>query len=114
MAVNVFCNNPQMLLREIKAAIKEGHVDTWSVDDDGDFTHSPDQWKFKAWMRPKALDDRLVFNILCRRGETLSRVVYGVYHGRFIEMRLNHFDEKFTRASESALPAPGDVITANA
>ena len=26
----------------------------------------------------------------------MSTVIYGVYHGRFIEMLLNHFDNRFT------------------
>jgi predicted nucleic acid-binding protein len=35
---------------------------------------------------------------------------YAVYHGRFIEMLLTHFDLKFTQARASALPETGDIV----
>jgi hypothetical protein len=35
-------------------------------------------------------------------------VVYGVYHGRFVEMLLNHFDNRFSEATVTALPSKGD------
>lgn len=112
MAVNVFCDDPQGLLTAIKAAMRDGQIETWSVDSDGDFTHSPEQWKNKAWLRASVGQDRLTFTILARRGTAMSRVLYGVYHGRFIEMLLNHFDMKFTRASATALPTADDIIKA--
>ncbi len=55
-------------------------------------------------------EDRIVFNILGRRGQAMSRTVYAVYHGRFIEMLLSHFDSRFDRAVASAMPKPGDQI----
>jgi hypothetical protein len=48
MAIFVATTNPNDLLKKIKLAIKEGHVDTWECDGDGDFTHSVPQWKNKA------------------------------------------------------------------
>ena len=110
MAVNVSCNDPGALLRAVKSAINDGTVATWSVDADGDLTHTPEQWRKKAWFRPTVGDERLVFNILAPRGTTMSKALYGVYHGRLIEMLLAHFDTKFTRASATALATSADVI----
>ena len=110
MAVRVFCSNPQQLLSDIKAAIKAGTVQTWAVDSDGDFTHSPDQWRYKAWLHPSVQTDRLIFQILGRKSEKMSKEIYAIYHGRFIEMLLAHFDNKFTLANASALPTDGDQI----
>lgn len=110
MAVNIQCSDPQALLSAIKTAIRTGVVNTWLVDEDGDFTHAPEQWKYKAWFRTNVSAERLTFNILAPRGKQLSRVVYGVYHGRFIEMLLNHFDLQFTRASATALPTANDWV----
>ena len=41
--------------------------------------------------------------------------MYGIYHGRFIEMLLNHFDKRFTEASATANPsvALGAKVTAD-
>lgn len=110
MAVTVICSNPSGLLAAIKAEISSGSIDTWTVDADGDFTHSVPQWRHKAWLRPRVREGQLVFNILSPQGTQLSKPIYGIYHGRFIEMLLTHFDVKFQRAISSALAAPGDLI----
>jgi hypothetical protein len=112
MAIRVFCNSPRALLTQINAAVRERSIETWEVDRDGDFTHSPEQWKDLAWFRPVIEEDKLVFNILGRTNLTMSKRTYGVYHGRFIEMLLTHFDIHFTRASATALPVAGDILPA--
>jgi hypothetical protein len=110
MAVRVFCDNPQELLNEVKTAIRAGKVQTWLIDADGDFTHSPEQWKNQAWFRPVVQEGRLLFKIVGRKSGRMSREVYGVYHGRFIEMLLAHFDTKFSNAVATALAADGDWV----
>lgn len=110
MALNVQCTDSAGLLGAIRKAIREKEVDTWVMDNDGDFTHSPEQWRHRAWLRPKVRDELLVFNILGRKNEKMSKTIYGVYHGRFAEMLLTHFDGEFTRVSATALPAAGDSV----
>jgi hypothetical protein len=110
MAIRVSCENPGQLLRDIRQAIRNGSIETWELDRDGDFTHVPDQWKNLAWFHPIVEEDRLVFRILGQRSKKMSKATYGVYHGRFIEMLLSHFDTKFRRASATALPSNGDMI----
>ena len=112
MAVIVDCTDPQGLLDSIKQAINGGKVDTWIVDADGDFTHLPEQWRNLAWLRPKVAQGRLVFRILGPRGKGISVVVYAVYHGRFIEMLIAHFDAKFSNVHASAYPTEGDIVGA--
>jgi hypothetical protein len=110
MAVRVFSDNPRGLLTNIKSSIQDGSIETWAVDSDGDFTHSPEQWKNRAWFRPVIKEDRVVFRILTPKSVTMSRTVYAVYHGRFIEMLLTHFDLRFSHATATALPADGDIV----
>ena len=112
MAVVVKTENPSHLLSAIKKAIDEDDIQTWSYDADGDFTHIADQWTRRAWLRPRVREDRLVFNIISPRDRNITRVVYGIYHGRFIEMLLNHFDKRFTEASATALPTGADRVKA--
>ena len=110
MAVLVRSDNPGSLLAAIKDAIDEDNIKTWSYDADGDFTHTAAQWNLRAWLRPSVREDRLVFNIIAPYDRGISRAVYGIYHGRFIEMLLNHFDKRFTNVSATALPTNADVI----
>src|SRR5215469_419890 len=99
MAVYFETHTPKKLLEAYKKAIDDGHVTTWAYDKDGDFTHTADQWKRKAWLRPKVVEGKtLVFNVIKPKDETVSSVVYAVYHGRFIESLLAHCDKLFTNA----------------
>ena len=99
-----YTNTPRKLLAAIKTAIDEGHVRTWRYDRDGDFTHAETQWERKAWMCPSVVEgSALRFGILFASGVTNTREVYAIYHGRFTEMMLAHFDGQFDGATASAL-----------
>lgn len=110
MAIIVKTDQPHSVLSAIKRAIDSDKIETWQYDDDGDFTHTADQWSRRAWLRPRIRDDSLVFNIVPPRTRTISKVVYGIYHGRFIEMLLTHFDDDFSDARATALPTSADRI----
>lgn len=106
-------SKPNALLTAIKAEIDKGHITTWRYDNDGDFTHVPAQWAGKAWMRPQVVNgEALKFNIIYPRGKIADREIYAVYHGRFSEMMLAHFDSVFTRITATALLASGDQAAA--
>ena len=102
MAIMVFTDDPKRLLADIKKAIDDGHVETWSYDEEGDFIHTPNQWAGKAWLRPSVQQGVLSFGILGQKNIVMTKLIYGVYHGRFIEMLLTHFDTRFTNATATA------------
>ncbi len=79
MAIIVQTVNPTGLLAEIKEAIDDKRIDTWAYDKDGDFTHTPDQWKNKAWPHP-SISTALNFSILGQKDVKMENAVYGVYH----------------------------------
>ncbi len=102
MAVVVYTSEPKALLDKIKKAIDKGTIETWIYDKDGDFTHKPEQWKNQAWLRPYISSGVLQFGILGNTGITMTKLIYGVYHGRFIEMLLSHFDDSFSNVTATA------------
>ncbi len=113
MAVIIKTSKPSELLAAIKKSIDTKKIETWSYDSDGDFTHTPEQWKNKAWLRvrPSASGTELKFGIIGRKDIKLSKLIYAVYHGRFIEMLLTHFDNDFSEANATASAISGiDVI----
>jgi len=112
MAITFTTSDPVGLLKTFKKAIDDGHVVTWIYDKDGDFTHNTDQWRYQAWLRPTIQVDRLVMTIIPRKDRSVTKAVYGVYHGRFIESLLTHCDELFSNAFASAMPAVGDIVIA--
>lgn len=110
MAIIVSTENPKSLLNAIKRAVDEEEIETWSYDEDGDFTHSAEQWNQRAWLRPRIRENLLIFNIIPPVRKSISKSVYGIYHGRFIEMLLRHFDNRFEEASATALPTSADRV----
>lgn len=114
MALYFDTTEPKKLLTTFKTLIDQKHVVTWSYDRDGDFTHTPDQWKSRGWFRPVIFNGRLVMNFLGTKSEKTSAAVYGVYHGRFLESMLTHCDTLFSTGSATALPTNSDMITSAA
>lgn len=108
MAIQVNTDDPQGLLDSIYAAIDEGSIETWAYDKDMDFFHdtSDGQWEGEAWLHPTVGDGALVLNVIPPT-KTVTMEAYAVYHGRFIEMLLAHFDEDFSEAYATA-QATGD------
>ncbi len=110
MAVRAVSSNPQKLLGNIKEGIRSGTVVTWMLDQDGDLTHTPQQWRNKAWFRPSVEAGVLVFRILGQQSVHMTTEVYAVFHGRLIEMLLAHFDSQFSTVSATAQPVAGEYI----
>ena len=102
--------NSTGLLAAFKKAIDDKKVVTWSYDKDGDFTHTPQQWSGKAWLRPVVSQGRLTMNFLGPKGVTWE--VFGVYHGRFIESMIVHCNDLFTTGTATSKPATSDSIAA--
>ena len=113
MAINFDTDNPTKLLSAFKKAIDDKKIVTWSYDKDGYFTHAPEQWRYKAWLRPTIYTGRLTMNFLSGQDVT-TKPLYAVYHGRFIESMLTHCDELFNAGAATALPTNSDVITKRA
>jgi hypothetical protein len=110
MSLSFNTQDPSSLLAKFKKAIDEGHVQTWSYDTDGDFTHTPNQWSKKAWMRPQVASGQLNFNIIKPQNTAVTWEVYGVYHGRLAESVTAHLHDMFATASSTARPSTGDQV----
>lgn len=110
MALYFETDQPSELLARYKAAVDDGQVRTWAYDDEGDFTHTAEQWKNSAWFRPKVLLGRLAFYILTPKDTVLSSAIYAIYHGRLCESFLRHCDSSFSNSIATSLPEGSDVI----
>lgn len=112
--IEIHTENPQGLIESINKAIRIGEIVTWSVDAEGDYTHALDQWKEKAWLRCDydVEDEHLLrFIIIEPRMQKLTKSVYAVYHGRFSEMLLAHFDTEINSLSISPLLTKYDLFS---
>jgi hypothetical protein len=109
MSVQFMTDDPAKLLSDFKKKIRDGRIDTWKCDGDGDFTHTPSQWIYRAWLKPVIEIDRLKLNIIASDKYDLTWAIYGVYHGRFIESMLTHCHSLFTIGRATAKPGTADA-----
>lgn len=93
MAIILKTKTPRGMIISIRKMIDSGEIDTWSYDKDGDFTHTG-QWANKAWFTPKIEDEKLTFLIVGRKNVNMTLMEYSIYHGRFVELLLNHFPQE--------------------
>jgi hypothetical protein len=116
MADYFFTGNAQSLLdlfnEKIDQEEPKGKITTWKRSDDRVYyTHSSANWNKKAWFKPVIEPDRLIFNIIKPKSSNITTMIYGYYHGHLIETFLNHFDQEFSSARASPLPASGDICS---
>ena len=110
MSIHIKTDHPLVLLEKIKNLIESKEIVTWEYDRDGDFTHTATQWTKKAWFRSFIKNGDLIFGILCTAKKAITVEEYAVYHGRFIEMLLSHFDGNCSKLEVSPLPTNYDKI----
>jgi hypothetical protein len=111
MALIIPTSNPQALLTAIYTAIDNQSVTTWEyLNKNGQryLTHTSPQWNRKAWFQGAVYQGELRFGLVKAGDITVTTEVYAVYHGRFIEMLLAHFDGNFDRAAATSKPTTPD------
>lgn len=109
--VTIATSDPTKLLARIKKAIDDGEITTRGYDTDGDFTHTPNQWNKKAWLRPTVTTGGLQLKFLAPTSGA-SREVFAVFQGRFQEMMMAHFWKSYTASSATPQPAGPDSVVA--
>jgi hypothetical protein len=110
MSITFNTTDPHGLLAAFEKAIDNRHVVTWSYDKDGDFTHTAEQWKKKAWLRPKIGTRELRFGIIKPSNQGISWEVYAIYHGRFIESMTAHLHKRFAYSFATSAPNSDDLV----
>lgn len=115
LIVNTNNRDANLLLKSIYENMDMKRIHTWSYDADFDFIYLPDQWCLRAWFRPRLEllrqnNRQLIFGMISSRKYTLSKTLYGVYHGRFAEMLLTHFDDMFDNIEVTSLLVPGQDL----
>ncbi len=94
MAIYVENDDPASWIKKIVGDIKANKLDTWACDAQGDLSHTPPQYKGKAWLRPAAEQSRIAFYVLGNKTDGLPRSMFGLIQGRFVEVLVGHFFKK--------------------
>jgi hypothetical protein len=110
MAIYIKTKKKIDLVEEIIDKIDSIIISTWSYDDDNDFTHKAEQWNNRAWISAKRNDndnDSYTFGIICRRDRPITTTEYAIFHSRFAEMLLAHFDDDIENIQITSMPVSG-------
>ena len=111
MAIYINTDNPQRFVRRIRELVREDEISAWALDEDNDFTHTSPQWGGRAWIHPVIEEDRVVFAIIGSLSEPITRLIYSIYMGRFLECLLMHMDRYFISAKISSRPSSKYDVT---
>ena len=89
--------DPAALLDAIKTAIQEGRIETWTVDQEGDFKHTAEQFSDHGiYFRPSMVSIiSLRFTMLITTAVELGNqrwLAYSFYHSRMAEMIICNFN----------------------
>jgi hypothetical protein len=102
MKIIAFTDNPAALKEAIDVKIIKHDLKTWEIKkndkDEVLYSHIPEQWKEKAMLKPKILNDRIEFEInwWSANGEP-DEATKGYITGRFVEILMVHFRDQFTK-----------------
>jgi len=115
MAIIVDTKDAAGLLAALREEIKSGKVTGWEIyahENVEYFTQASGSWKkqayFKAVVMPKENKLKLAFY---GAGKPLKRIVYADYHGKFIVVLLDRFENKFNYASAGSKAISIDKFT---
>jgi len=91
MAIYIETTRPRTLIRAIREKIEQDEIATWAYDEDGDFTHTALQWKYKAWLRPYIkMKESVILGIVPPANKIVTTEIYSIYMGRFVELLIKH------------------------
>jgi len=93
MAVIVQTNNPKELIQALYQSIERHGITTWLVDNDGDITIANQVWRHKAWFSIRPESKSVIFGIVPSLRYSMTKELYGVYHGRLAATLLANFDD---------------------
>jgi hypothetical protein len=114
MAIRFETKNPAALLAAYKKAIDDKHVVTWAYDSDGDFYHTPEQWREYGWLRPSVDGGVLTLRFLAKPNKVTTWEAWGVHHGRFVESMMAHCNSLYAEAHIPPAPSSQDTVTTKA
>ena len=92
MAVSIAAADPAFLLKGILARFDQRTIEGWCRDGEC-FTLTDPEWSTRAYLRPLLQTENLVLGLVPTEGQGMSKELYAVYHGRFIDMLLRHFSD---------------------
>ena len=100
MEIIVRTKRPSILIESIEKDINDGELKTWEIkkNNKGEtlFNHIPDQWSDKALLKPYITDEKLTLKIAWWDGHEPEENIKGYILGRFIEVLMVHYRDKFS------------------
>ena len=101
MKIIAYTNTPDALKKAIDKKISSNETKTWEIvfnkKNEALYSHSPEQWKEKAMLKPYIHENILEFRISWwNKNEEPNEETKGYILGRFVEILIVHFKEKFT------------------
>lgn len=105
--IKITTDNPFVFIASFDFAMRTNVIRGWTVDGVGDYTMTSDIRGNRAWFRHHIHGNEIQFGIIGSRSAPMDRTLYSVYHSRFIEVLLTHFDNDIQSLEVSPLLVRG-------
>jgi hypothetical protein len=92
MALTITTADAEALRKDILERLDRLAVEGWESDGES-FTLTDPEWGGKAWVRAFSEPGRLVLGLVPAEGGVMAGGLYAAYHGRLVELLLQHFRE---------------------
>ncbi|SDP99731.1 hypothetical protein SAMN05428975_5136 [Mucilaginibacter sp. OK268] len=107
MKIVAITDKAEALYKAINKAITDEKLKTWELVENSDneilYSHSPEQWRETAMLKPQIEDDKLTLTIKWWKSKgDPGEAVKGYITGRFTEVLLVHFNKHFTQLNTFA------------
>lgn len=101
--------NPRQFITNLTTKINRGSIETWEIDNEGDFTLTSQVWQNKAWFRPRFPEpsnqahQEVSFGLISSKRYRLTKAVYAVFHARLAETLLAYCDNDIEKIHITSL-----------
>ncbi len=116
MAIIVSTPAPKAVIANLKSEIKNGRAHTWihsfrPTEPWDSFSHNGEDNRllFLASFSPTPIVGGVIFNLFSPGGRPVEHGIWGVYHGRFVELILNHGGDSVEDVLVTPKPMGSDV-----
>lgn len=102
MRIEIYTKSGENLIKQIFSAVEKESIKTWVIRTDRQekkyLTHKPEQWCDKALFGMRATDDKVIISLYWWDSHNEpTEEIKGYYMGRFTELLLVNFRDKFTK-----------------
>lgn len=104
MAIILKTQAAEILIKALRTAIKINSMNTWGIDEDGDFYLNTEEWENKGYLHPLIGVDYLTFSFIGNRAIEMKKDYFAYIQAMFTGMLIQKFGYYFETITTTTAP----------